>query len=277
MKYLLNPLYVFKNLENGQLYIKPLSIISSIIIIALDLLIISNIEDSLINIFTNLNIDNNFIFNIAVFIIQMLTALISINIILFIIKDKNPTFNYCSNITKLDYIHVIILILGFRLLYEGSIYQFRNLLSINLDLNSALLSCIYAPVIEEVIYRGFILNGLIKKYSSIVALIISSLLFGIMHFNLFQSINAFLIGIIIGYIFIKTKSIYLCIFLHFCNNFIVLYLPSVVFNSLIVHFIYVLFNICLGSYLIFISLNKMKLEKRSKVFKDNDSSSNFFI
>lgn len=81
--------------------------------------------------------------------------------------------------------------------------------------------CVIAPIFEEVIYRGIILEQLSKKYSPAKAIVTSAIIFGLIHFNLHQSVNAFFIGLIIGFIYIKTNSLILCIFWHFINNFLV--------------------------------------------------------
>lgn len=276
IKYL-NPFKIFNDIEDGKTYIKPFGLLFSILVIIIDIIIVSILETVLIDVFTTFYSKNTLTFNILLFLLQSFVALISLNLIIFICKKKSPDTNYSANPYSLDFLYVILLILGFRLIYEGSIYQFSNLLTIDLKFNSLLLSCIYAPFIEELLYRGIILNGLIKKYNPVIAIIISSLLFSVMHFNFFQSINAFFIAVIIGYIFHKTKSLYLCIFLHFCNNILALYLPSIVFDNILVHFIYTLFNIILGAFLIIFSINNMKLKKREKIFVNNKEDLNFFL
>ena len=82
-------------------------------------------------------------------------------------------------------------------------------------------SCIMAPFFEEILYRGILLNGLLKKYSYKKAIIYSALIFGIAHMNLPQGINAFLLGVIIGLAYYYTRSIYVCMGMHFANNFLV--------------------------------------------------------
>jgi len=77
---------------------------------------------------------------------------------------------------------------------------------------------VLAPVLEELICRGIILKGLLKNYSPIIAIGISSLIFGIMHLNPWQFIGAFVIGIVNGWLFWKTKNIVLPIIVHFANN-----------------------------------------------------------
>ncbi|MGL4762334.1 MAG: lysostaphin resistance A-like protein [Sarcina sp.] len=277
MKFNLNPFKIYSDIENGNTYIRPLNIFFAILVIIIDILLVTLIESQVLKILKTFNANSEFIFNTILFLIQLFTALLSLNIVLLLVKRKTPDINYASNSYTSDFIYVIFLIFGFRFLYEGTIYQLKNLLYIDFTVNSILLSCIYAPFIEELMYRGIILNGMLKKYPETVALIVSSTIFGIMHFSLFQSINAFLIGLLIGYLFIKTKSIYLCIFIHFCNNFIVMYLPVIFFDSTIMHILYAIFNIILGTCLLLLTLRKMNLHKRKKIFSDYDEEFNFFV
>lgn len=77
---------------------------------------------------------------------------------------------------------------------------------------------IAAPIFEESIFRGIILNGLLKKHSPFKSILISSLLFGIVHLNPWQFITAMIIGFFMGWIYFKTKNLALTIFIHFVNN-----------------------------------------------------------
>ncbi|WGH26895.1 MAG: CPBP family intramembrane metalloprotease [Candidatus Bostrichicola ureolyticus] len=80
---------------------------------------------------------------------------------------------------------------------------------------------ILAPICEEILFRGIILNGLIKnKIYYINAILFSSFLFGIIHMNPLQFIAGFIIGSVIGFIYFSTRSILNCIFLHLFNNLI---------------------------------------------------------
>lgn len=80
--------------------------------------------------------------------------------------------------------------------------------------------CVIAPITEEFMFRGVLLKSL-SRYGTRFALIITSLLFGLIHGNLQQIPSAFLIGFVFGYIAIKTGSIKMTILLHFLNNTLV--------------------------------------------------------
>ncbi|MEL7001850.1 MAG: type II CAAX endopeptidase family protein [Bacteroidota bacterium] len=75
-----------------------------------------------------------------------------------------------------------------------------------------------APILEELIFRGVILNGLLKNYSPLKAIMISSLLFGLLHLNPWQFIAAFNLGVLAGWVFYRTGSIIPAIAVHFVNN-----------------------------------------------------------
>lgn len=79
---------------------------------------------------------------------------------------------------------------------------------------------IFAPILEELLCRGIILRGLLKHISPIKAILVSSLIFSLMHLNPWQSIPAFISGIYIGWLYYISGSLFLAMFVHFFNNLI---------------------------------------------------------
>ena len=78
---------------------------------------------------------------------------------------------------------------------------------------------IMAPLLEEWLCRGVALKGLIKNgYSPTSAIIWSAFMFGIIHLNPWQALPAFLMGLLFGWIYWRTKSLWSVIFLHAVNN-----------------------------------------------------------
>jgi len=75
-----------------------------------------------------------------------------------------------------------------------------------------------APLLEEVLFRGIVLDGFLKNYNPTKAIVWSAVIFGLVHLNPYQFIPAFLIGLIMGWIYWKTGSLWLCILIHFINN-----------------------------------------------------------
>ncbi|MCH5348926.1 MAG: CPBP family intramembrane metalloprotease [Oscillospiraceae bacterium] len=76
---------------------------------------------------------------------------------------------------------------------------------------------IIAPVTEEILMRGMIMNSL-APVNRKFALFASALLFGIMHGNFNQMFNGFLLGLIFGYIAMKSGSIIPSIIAHMTVN-----------------------------------------------------------
>ncbi|WP_242831657.1 CPBP family intramembrane glutamic endopeptidase [Clostridium botulinum] len=77
---------------------------------------------------------------------------------------------------------------------------------------------IIAPIFEEILMRGIILEGFLNKYKPVTAIIASSIIFGAMHLNIPQFINATVIGMFLGMLYYKTRSLALCIVVHMLNN-----------------------------------------------------------
>ncbi|MBQ7899285.1 MAG: CPBP family intramembrane metalloprotease [Bacteroidales bacterium] len=77
---------------------------------------------------------------------------------------------------------------------------------------------VFAPFFEEWLCRGIILRGLLKKMKPSWAIVISALVFGLIHMNIWQAIPAFIIGTVLGYVYYKTGSLKLTMLMHCVNN-----------------------------------------------------------
>lgn len=86
-----------------------------------------------------------------------------------------------------------------------------------------LLVAILPAICEEFLHRGVLLQG-IRSIGYKKAILISGLLFGLIHFSITQTIYATVIGILLGFVAIASKSIFPAIIIHFTNNAISLYL-----------------------------------------------------
>ena len=71
---------------------------------------------------------------------------------------------------------------------------------------------------EELLFRGAVLTNLLP-FGRVTAILISSLLFAVMHQNAEQVLYAFSAGVLLGLVYERTGSIWNCFFLHFANNF----------------------------------------------------------
>jgi CAAX amino terminal protease family protein len=112
-----------------------------------------------------------------------------------------------------------------------------------------------APILEEIVFRGVLMTYL-KKYGIQTAIIVSSLFFGISHYNIYMIIPAFFIGIVLAYVSCK-YSIKYSILLHILLNIVanmskivfVLKGPKEIFPLLGIIFIS-LFVLCLIFFII---------------------------
>lgn len=77
---------------------------------------------------------------------------------------------------------------------------------------------VLAPVLEEILLRGIILDGFLKRYPPTKAIVWSAVIFGVMHLNPVQTVGATILGLALGWLYYRTQSLWPCIFLHFVNN-----------------------------------------------------------
>lgn len=73
---------------------------------------------------------------------------------------------------------------------------------------------------EEFVHRGMLFGANQKLVGSRQALLISSLLFGLLHFSVEKFFYATILGYLIGYVAYVTESIYPSMIIHFVNNFV---------------------------------------------------------
>lgn len=87
---------------------------------------------------------------------------------------------------------------------------------------------VLAPLAEEILFRGLILNRLKKSVSYNAAIVLSALAFAIFHGNLYQGIYTFVFGLAVGYIVHRFSSLWYGVLMHFALNLmnILISLPS---------------------------------------------------
>lgn len=87
------------------------------------------------------------------------------------------------------------------------------------DICYLIYAALLGPVMEEVIFRGVILNGIIK-FGKTFSITISAILFAIFHADVAQGAFAFFCGLILGYVAVE-YSLKWAILLHIFNNFVI--------------------------------------------------------
>ncbi|HNR29467.1 MAG TPA: CPBP family glutamic-type intramembrane protease [Candidatus Hydrogenedentes bacterium] len=83
---------------------------------------------------------------------------------------------------------------------------------------TALTLVVLAPIGEELLFRGLILHGLRARYNAVFAVVTVSLLFAVLHLNIWQAPGALGAGLLFGWWRLRAGSIGLCIFGHAVLN-----------------------------------------------------------
>jgi len=130
-----------------------------------------------------------------------------------------------------------------------------------------LYASIVAPIVEELIFRKFLLNKL-RRFGDIPAILLTGFAFGLFHLNLSQFFYASALGIIFAYVAIRTNTVRYTILLHIMINFIgTVVTPLATSKNLIFGFIivaWVLVAISLGSVFFVLNVRKIQLVKAAQ-------------
>lgn len=86
---------------------------------------------------------------------------------------------------------------------------------------SFLIISLSAGICEEIMFRGFILSSY-NKLGIKKAIIMSSVMFGLFHFNIQNLVGPIFLGVIFGLLVYKTDSIFSSIIAHMTNNTVAL-------------------------------------------------------
>jgi membrane protease YdiL (CAAX protease family) len=135
---------------------------------------------------------------------------------------------HIKNKSKHFYLGVFLgfFIMGFAYLLLSQMDEIKYVKTV-IKINEIFLSFglfVIVAINEEVFMRGYVLRNLMYSFNKYMALILSSILFSLMHgFNpnmdWFSYLNLFLAGILLGSTYIFTKNLWFPIALHFSWNF----------------------------------------------------------
>lgn len=120
---------------------------------------------------------------------------------------------------------------------------------------------IVAPIVEELTYR-FILNKSLVEYGKKPALIVSSILFGIVHCQFYQILPAMAAGAVLGLIYLKTDDIRYSIIVHMINNLLATLLMFFDINN---HYVNISL-IIIGFIILFTKKDLLKVDMENKGF-----------
>ena len=88
--------------------------------------------------------------------------------------------------------------------------------NVNPVLNFVII-CICAPIAEEFLFRKLLMDRTLR-YGERLSILFSAVMFGLFHGNLQQIVYAIPLGLVLAYVYAKTKNVFYTMLLHFCIN-----------------------------------------------------------
>lgn len=226
------------NIENGSTNIKRMGIIKAIFVMVLSILLetLGQMPVEFLNLFSG---RFEKVVPYVVFVFGVLVKYYVIIILFKWLSNKSDEQKYKYYLNRKDYVYAALIIIAFRLIFDNSVIfwvenipmpNFINASFSELSVSPIILILsvtVVSPIYEEIIFRVVLLAGMSKNMNQGIALVASALFFALVHMNVPQGINAFFLGLALGYIYLRTGSIYLSIFAHFVNNFLALSISSI--------------------------------------------------
>ncbi len=190
-------------------------------------------------------------------LVSIATYIVAIPICLYILKKDLNNEKYITvkerfkkvNLQKWYFLIGIGILASLGISKLVTIFPIDNILGSYSDVNNnfeanSLITQVFSlvilgPITEEIIYRGLIYKR-IKGYSDVVVgIYISSIIFGIVHFNLVQGLYALALGVILCYVYEKYKTIFAPIILHISANLMALIVMKIPFFDKLYDFLFI--------------------------------------
>ena len=118
--------------------------------------------------------------------------------------------------------YIIILLHNLVLLALGVDTQGDEIFRIFSELESPiwffLVGVIFAPIVEEIFFRGFLFQGFRQRYGWVTATLLSSAIFAAGHLDPVALIPTFVLGAVLAYVYHRSNSVWPGIILHFLVN-----------------------------------------------------------
>lgn len=83
---------------------------------------------------------------------------------------------------------------------------------------SGFLVVLAGPFAEEVFFRGFIQSGLVRRWGPVTGLLLSAAIFSIAHASVAILVPIFVAGLLIGWLYFRTGSLWSCVWIHGAQN-----------------------------------------------------------
>ncbi|MGH4117915.1 CPBP family intramembrane glutamic endopeptidase [Clostridium sp.] len=226
-----------ENIEDRTINIKKMGIMKALLVMIIAILLewLGQVPGEFTNLFSGK-------FEKALpYVVFTFGVMVKYYVIIVLLKLFSNKVNHQKskqNLNVMSFVYVSLLVIGFRVVFDNSLIFWVSKISIPNLINKPfeeqaispilliLSLVVIAPIYEEIVFRGILLRGMANKINPNIALVVSALFFAVVHLNIAQGINAFLLGLITGFIYLKTESIYLSIFAHFVNNLLAITVSS---------------------------------------------------
>ena len=122
---------------------------------------------------------------------------------------------------------------------------------------------VVAPIAEEVIFRGLILSRFRKAMPAVLAVILSSALFGLVHGQIIWMIYATGMGILFSVVAIREKSIGASVLLHMAINFSALFVDLIPVKGMVMGML------CAGAFVIIVAMLYIIVKKEKEIYPNS--------
>jgi len=152
-------------------------------------------------------------------VLLVLGLIVSANLFLNLLIDLNALIPLPDGLAE-----------KFQLMHDAAVNGQKNFLTFNNIFEFILVFftiSILPAITEEMYFRGVLMRTLLDmKIGFVHAIVISSFLFALIHFEFYYLLPIFFMGVILGYIYYRTKNLWLSILAHFFNNGFILILSG---------------------------------------------------
>lgn len=104
------------------------------------------------------------------------------------------------------------------ILSDGTAENTIASMAMTLDPSMIIFGVILGPIFEEWMFRKQIISRT-RRYGEKLSILLSALMFGLFHLNLFQFFYAFGLGLMFGYVYMRTSQLRYSIVMHMIVNF----------------------------------------------------------
>lgn len=118
--------------------------------------------------------------------------------------------------------YVIIILHNLVLVSLGVDTQAETIIRLFTELDAPvwfiLVGAIFAPLVEEIFFRGFLFQGFRARYGWVSAMLLSAAIFAVAHLDLVVLIPTFVLGCLLAYLYHRSNSVWPGVILHFLVN-----------------------------------------------------------